>query len=80
MKKSMRKANKNRKEGNLKNKGVTLISLIITIIVLLILAGVSINIVVDENGIFEKVEKTTMFSNLSWSHHGLQFFVNLGGC
>ena len=34
-----------------KQKGITLIALVITIIVLLILAGVSINLVVGEGGI-----------------------------
>ena len=35
-------------------KGITLISLVITIIVLLILAGVTINMVLGENGIINK--------------------------
>ena len=33
------------------NKGITLIALVITIIVLLILAGVSISLVVGNNGV-----------------------------
>ena len=37
-----------------KNKGITLIALVITIIVLLILAGVSINILIGENGLLTK--------------------------
>ena len=37
-----------------KNKGITLIALVITIIVLLILAVVSINAVVGENGIISR--------------------------
>ena len=36
------------------NKGVTLIALVVTIVVLLILAGVSINLVVGDNGIIKK--------------------------
>lgn len=36
---------------NQKNKGITLIALIITIIVLLILAGVTIANLTEENGI-----------------------------
>lgn len=41
----------------LKNKrGITLIALIITVIVLLILAGVTINIVLGENGLFNKAK------------------------
>lgn len=36
-----------------KNNGITLISLIITIIILLILAGVALNFAIGENGIFK---------------------------
>ena len=36
------------------NKGITLVALVITIIVLLILAGVSISLVVGDNGILTK--------------------------
>ena len=38
-------------------KGITLISLVITIIILVILAGVSIAIVFDEDGIITKSKK-----------------------
>ena len=38
------------------NKGITLIALVITIIVLLILAGVTINLTLGENGIFKTAE------------------------
>ena len=41
-----------------KNNGITLIALIITIIVLLILAGVSIATLTGENGILNKAEKS----------------------
>lgn len=37
-----------------KNKGITLIALIITIVVLIILAGAALNIALGENGIFTK--------------------------
>ena len=40
-----------------KNKGITLIALVITIIVLLILAGVSISAVMGENGIATKAKE-----------------------
>ena len=36
-----------------KNRGITLIALIITIIILLILAGVTINLTIGENAIFK---------------------------
>ena len=34
-----------------KSKGITLIALVVTIVVLLILAGVSINLILGENGL-----------------------------
>ena len=37
-----------------KNQGITLIALIVTIVVLLILAGVSINLVLGNNGVIKK--------------------------
>ncbi len=39
------------------NKGITLIALVITIIVLLILAGVSIAMITGENGIITQAQK-----------------------
>ncbi len=39
-----------------KNKGITLIALVITIVVLIILAGVLINITLGENGIFNRAK------------------------
>lgn len=39
-----------------KSKGITLIALVITIIVLIILAGVAINLTLEDNGIFEKAK------------------------
>lgn len=41
-------------EKFIKNKGITLIALVITIIVLLILAGISINMLSGENGILSR--------------------------
>ena len=40
-----------------KNKGITLIALVITVIVLLILAGVSIAMLTGENGILNQAKK-----------------------
>ena len=43
------------KKENLKNeRGITLVALVITIIVLLILSGISISIIVGDNGILAK--------------------------
>ena len=41
------------KNVTLKERGITLIALVITIIILLILAGVTLRIVLSENGLFE---------------------------
>ena len=41
-----------------KQKGITLIALVITIIVLLILAGVSISLIVDQNGILSNAQNS----------------------
>ena len=38
------------------NLGITLIALIITIIILIILAGVTINLSIGENGLFSKAK------------------------
>ncbi len=39
-----------------KQKGITLIALVVTIVILIILAGVAINLTVGENGIFNKAK------------------------
>ena len=41
------------------NKGITLVALIITIIILLILAGVAVNIAINNGGLFEKTQEAT---------------------
>ncbi len=46
-------------------RGITLISLVITIVVLLILAGVSINIVVGDNGIITKAKESVSLTKES---------------
>ena len=52
---------KNKKDLNLKRikknvKGITLIALVVTVIVLLILAGVAINLTVGDNGLFRRAQ------------------------
>lgn len=39
--------------------GITLISLVVTILVLLILAGVSINMIISNNGLIQKTKKSS---------------------
>ncbi len=41
---------------NLKEKGITLVALVVTVIILLILAGVTINIALSENGLFHRAK------------------------
>ena len=43
--------------NGLKQKGITLIALVVTIVVLLILAGVSINLLLGDNGIITMAQK-----------------------
>ena len=45
---------KNKKKQRLKEKGITLIALVVTIIILLILAGVTLNRALSEDGLFSK--------------------------
>lgn len=40
------------------NKGITLIALVVTIVILLILAGITINLVFSDNGIIKKAQET----------------------
>ena len=44
------------KSNYLKERGITLIALVITIVVLLILAGVSLNAIFSENGIIKRAK------------------------
>lgn len=48
-----------------KQKGITLIAMIITIIVMLILAGVSVNIGIGNNGILDNSEKAAENTKIS---------------
>ena len=45
------------KKKSLQEKGITLIALVVTIIILLILAGVTLNIVLSDNGLFSKTRE-----------------------
>lgn len=55
----MQKKNLKRKTLLKEDKGITLITLIITVIVLLILAGVTISLTIGENGIFKTAQTAT---------------------
>ena len=48
-----------KKQERREKKGITLVALVVTIIVLIILVGVTLNIVLDQNGIINKVQQAT---------------------
>ncbi len=43
----------------MKNKGITLVALVVTIIIMLILAGVTLRLTLGDNGLIKKAEETT---------------------
>ncbi len=59
-----------------KNKGITLIALVITIIVLLILAGVSIATLLGENGILNQATKAVEKTNSATEKEKVQLACN----
>lgn len=61
-----------------KEKGITLVALVITIIVLLILAGVTISLVVRDNGVINKARdaKTNMGNAQNRENEELQNVSN----
>lgn len=61
----MKKSVKSTKTKCISQKGITLVSLVITIIILLILAGVGINMSINSNGLFAKAKEATEKWNAS---------------
>lgn len=57
--------------------GITIISLVITIIILLILSGVTISIIVGENGILTKARLAKQMSEVSSEKEAIQLDVTL---
>ncbi len=41
----------------MKNKGITLVSLVVTIVIMLILAGVTLNLALEDNGLFKMTQE-----------------------
>lgn len=67
-----------------KERGITLVALVVTIVVLLILAGVSISLVLGENGLINKAKKAkTDYENAAnyesgiLDEHGEEWVENL---
>ena len=60
---------------NNKNKGITLIALVITIIILLILAGIALSFVLGENGLINKGIEASFKSKMSKLSEELQLYL-----
>ena len=58
-----------------KNKGITLIALVVTIIVLLILAGISITMLSGQNGILNRATTATVESEMANVAESLQLYL-----
>ena len=58
------------------NKGITLVALVITIIVLLILAGVSISLVVGDNGVLTQSQKASKATDLASAKSALELTLS----
>lgn len=58
------------------DKGITLIALVITIVVLLILAGISLNLVLGENGIIQKAKLSKDKSIIAEEEEKIEFIAN----
>lgn len=56
-------------------KGITLIALVVTIVVLLILAGISINLVLGDNGIITKAQEARIAQELSSYKENMKIFI-----
>ena len=57
-------------------KGITLVALVITIIVLLILAGVSISLVVGQNGVLGKATNSVMAQKAASTKEAVSLAIN----
>ena len=70
--KNAKKAFRERKKAN---RGITLIALVISIIVMLILAGVSLNATIGENGIVTKAQYAKLASEESKRREDLEYIL-----
>ena len=64
------------KNKSQKNKGITLIALIITIIILLILAGVTMSLVIGDNGLINNSKNSKTKSEISQEKETIQLAIN----
>ena len=59
----------------MKNKGITMISLVVTIVLLLIISGVTIGLVTENNGIFIKALESRKTAEIGAEKEKLQMAV-----
>ena len=58
-----------------KNLGITLIALVVTIVILLILAGVSINLVIGNNGIITNASKSAFLTEMRAYQETVEMYI-----
>lgn len=74
----------NKRKNN--QKGITLIALVLTIIIMIILAGISMNAIIGDNGILNQAKKANMQSQdasakemleMAWSARMSKFYEDI---
>lgn len=60
------------KKVRINTSGITLISLVLTIIILIILAGISINLILGENGIIKRSSSTSIQTSIAWEREMIE--------
>ena len=66
---------KTRKLQKKQEKGITLIALIVTIVVLLLLAGVTLNLVLSNNGVISKAKQAVEETDAAGAKNGMSLYL-----
>ena len=66
---------KNKRKTKNQTKGITLIALVVTIVILLILAGVSINLVLGPNGLIAKAQEAALKTDRASLNEKIQMAI-----
>lgn len=66
---------KKSQEKKTRAKGITLIALVVTVVILIILAGISINLVLGENGIISKAQESKLKSDNATVSDSLKMMI-----
>ncbi len=67
---------KNKRKTKNQTKGITLIALVVTIVILLILAGVSINLVLGPNGLISKAQEASLKTDEAQEKEGIEMAIS----